>query len=111
MSDSPLQNATLARLGKTEDPGPYEYVSRTGKDKVVFPDPGKMDWLEAEELLADFARKPDSKILKKWVSAEDFEILLAEKWTLREKNAVLRDIFEHYQDIFGTPGEDDASES
>lgn len=111
MSDNPLENSTLARLGKTETPGPYVYHSRTGKQKVTFPDPGEMDWIKAEEFLGDFASKKDSTVLQKWLSKDDYDTVLAEKWNLREKNAVLQDVAAHYEDIFGTPGEDTASES
>ncbi|WP_114202316.1 hypothetical protein [Janibacter anophelis] len=109
MSDSPLQNSTLARLGKTEKPEPYVYRTRTGKDKVVFPDPGEMDWLEAENFLSDMGSSKDSAFLKKWLDDDDYNALVAEKWTLREKNLVLEDVFAHYEDIFGTPGEEPAS--
>lgn len=110
-SDNPLQNATLARLDKTEEPGPYEYIGRNGKTKITFPDPGEMDWLEAEEFLADITTEKDSHVLKKWLSDEDYQKALGEKWTLREKNRVLRDVLGHYEDIFGTQGEGTASES
>lgn len=112
MSDSPLKNSTLAQLGQVEKPQPYVYKCRNGKDTVTFPDPGEMDWIEAEEFLAAMGSKKDSEVLREWVtSEEDYERLLAEKWTLREKNSVLQDIFEHYESIFGSPGEGTASES
>ena len=111
MSDNPLENTTLARLGKTETAGPYVYTCRNGKTKVTFPDPGDMDWIEAEKFLSQMGTSKDSDFLKKWLTGDDFATLLAEKWTLREKNTVLQDLFEHYSDIFGTPGEEPASAS
>lgn len=111
MSDSPLQNSTLARLGKTEKPEAYVYVTRTGKTKVTFPDPGEMDWLEAESFLDELGSSKDSAFLKRWLSDADYKKIVAEKWTLREKNHVLQDLFQHYEEIFGTPGEESASGS
>lgn len=111
MSDNPLENSTLARLGKTETAGPYVYTCRNGKTKVTFPDPGEMDWFEAEKFLSQMGSGKDSDFLKKWLTADEFATLADEKWTLREKNLVIQDVFSHYSDIFGTPGEEPASAS
>lgn len=111
MSDNPLESSTLARLGQTEKAEPYVYTCRNGKGKVTFPDPGEMDWIEAEEFMRVFAEEPDSVALREWLSEADYKKILGEKWTLNEKLLVLKDAMAHYSEIFGTPGEGPASAS
>lgn len=110
MSDNPLEDATLNRLGKVEHPEPYVYVTKTGKKKVTFPDPGRMEWTEAEEFLIKLDR-PDSQVLAGWLSEKDHETYLAEKLDRRQHIRVMQDVRRHYADIFGGQGEDDASDA
>lgn len=110
MNDNPLNNATLNSIGDLEDPGPFVYTTKTGREKVTFPDPGALEWTEAEELLIAIGTKPDTEALKKWLSEEDYKTFVAEKLTLRQKNAVMRRAYAHYSDIFGTVGEGNASD-
>lgn len=103
MSDTP--QSTLSRLKKVETKGPYPYVCRNGKDKILFPDPAEMDWLEAEEFIRDFRTKDESVWMKKWLSEEDFDLMLGEKLKGKELAAILMEMVEHYQGQMGDQGE------
>lgn len=111
MSDNPLENATLNQLGSVEDPAPYVYVTKTGREKVTFPDPGKMEWTEAEAFLMRLATRPDTQVVAEWLSDGDHETFLKEKLTLRQYRLVINDVQRHYEDIFGTQGEEPASDA
>lgn len=110
-SDNPLENATLNGLAKIESGGPFEYVTRTGRDTVTFPDLGKMNWLEGERFMQDIQSLPESKWLPKYLSEKDWKLFKEENLTMVEMVAVVRAIVEHYQGVFGTSGEDGSSQS
>lgn len=103
MSDTP--QSTLSRLKKAETKGPYVYVCRNGKDKVTFPDVGELDWLEAEEFIRDFRTKDESVWMKKWLTDDEFDLMLGEKLKGRELGVILGDLIEHYQGQMGDQGE------
>jgi hypothetical protein len=109
LTDNPLENATLAKIARIEFGGPYVYTCRNGKHQVAFPDLDELGWEDGEAFLADVAEQRESVWLPKWLSAEDFARIRAEKWSFSELASVVRDLLEHYGKVAGTPGEDDAS--
>lgn len=108
MSDKPKIHASLASLEVEAAPEPFKFGLSGGK-VITFPDPGDMDWLEAEAFMQDIAGQPNSIVFEKWLSAEDFKKLKAEKLSLRQVTAISTAVGQHYQGIFGGPGEGDAS--
>lgn len=110
-SDNPLENATLSKLAKIEAGGPYEYVTRNGKNTITFPDLAKMDWEEGEQFMQDMSTLPESRWLPKYLSTPDWERFRQEKLNMGEMVVVLRDVMNHYQEVFGTPGEEGTSQS
>ena len=111
MSDNPLENATLAQLGKVEYAGPYVYVCRNGKDSIEFPDLTAMDWDEAEEFMADIQGQPRKVWMPKYLGAADLKKFEAEKLKFAEAIALIRDLVSHYGAIMGDQGEGTASRS
>lgn len=109
MTDKPKIHDTLAALDKeTQGPEPYR-LGLSGGQTVTFPDPGDMGVEEFEEFMADIADKPNSVILKRWLSAEDHEKLMAEKLSIRQTVALSKRVIKHYEYIFGPQGEGTAS--
>lgn len=110
-SDNPLENATLAKLATAENGEPYVYVTRTGKDRVTFPDLAEMTWDEGERFMADMLELRESQWIKKWLSVDDWKTFQAEDLKMKELVPLVRDIVVHYQNVFGSPGEDETSRS
>lgn len=104
MSDKPTIHASLSSLDLEDAPEPFRFGLSGGKT-VTFPDPGEMDWLEAEDFMADVQGQSNSKVFQRWLSAEDFKKIKAEKLTLRQAAAIARQVGEHYRGIFGDSGE------
>lgn len=99
---------SIEALVSERDPKPYVYKTQTGHE-VIFPDPGELDWEEAEEWLEDMARMRNSEALAKWLSEEDYQALREEALNLRQMAKLLLIVQRHYGDIFGELGEGPAS--
>ena len=115
MSDTPTHvSLTLAQLDKElgEPPAPYVFAL-ADSTRVTFPNPGIMEALEAEQMLVDFASSSGraTEILGRWLDAEDLERLLAARLSFRQMSGLLEHVLAYYKDVFGSPGESDASES
>lgn len=108
-TDRPTDAATLRNIGKIETGGPYVYICRNGHDRVTFPDMGEMDWLDGEKFMRDLSTLPESEWMKKWLEPEDFQRFLDEKLKMKELVPVIREVAQHYTDIFGSSGEDNTS--
>lgn len=107
-SDKPTIHASLASLDVEAAPEPFRFGLSGGKT-ITFPDPGSFDWLEAEEFMQHVQNAPNSEVLRRWLSEDDYAKLKAEKLTLRQINGITKAVGEHYRSIFGGPGEDTAS--
>lgn len=86
---------------------------KAGEGFITFPDPMVMDAFESDELLT-FIMSPqtDSRAsLKKWLSEEDFQKVVDAKLTRRALGSLMKQVQAYYDDVFASPGEDDASTS
>ena len=110
MTDKPKVHASLTDLESEGKPEPFVYLTSKNK-RVTFPDLFEMDWEEAEKFLFDMENKPNSEVLKEWLSAKDLAALKESKLSLRQMNILLHKVMAHYQGIVGGQGEWRASES
>ena len=110
MTDKPKIHATLDDLETEGKPEPYVFMTKENK-RVTFPDLFEMEWEEAEKFLFDMENKPNSEVLKEWLSAKDLAALKESKLSLRQMNILLHKVMAHYQGIVGGQGEGDASEN
>lgn len=110
-SDNPLENATLSKLSKIEEEGPYVYTCRNGKDTVTFPDLAEMAWEDGESFMEEVMSEKESVWLKKWLEPAEYEKFANEHLKMKELVPVIRDVINHYSKMFGTPGEEQASRS
>lgn len=100
-SDSPKATLTLASLDVQADVDAFTFGI---KSKIIsFPNPGDMPWDEAQEFMEGMESANASQLLKLWLSEEDHKILMDGKLSLRQMNALLEAVVDHYQSIFGTP--------
>ena len=110
MTDKPKVHASLTDLESEGKPEPFVYLTSKNK-RVTFHDLFEMDWEEAEKFLFDMENKPNSEVLKEWLSAKDLAALKESKLSLRQMNILLHKVMAHYQGIVGDQGEGRASES
>lgn len=103
-------HGSIDALVSEHDPKPYVYTTKAGVD-VTFPDPGELDWEEAEEWLEDMMRLKNSEGLTKWLEEDEYEALRQEGLTLRQMVKLMAIVQRHYGDIFGDLGEGPASRS
>lgn len=99
-------NDTLTSLDVQAAPEPYRF-GLPGNKVITFPDPGEMDWNDAEKFMEDVTN-PQARIvdlMKMWLSEEDFQTLLDAHLTLRQMLALFTKVGKHYGDVFGTLGE------
>ena len=109
--DKPKINLNLTDLDTEVKPEPYVVMTRQNK-RVTFPDIFDMPDEQGEEFLLDFSNDtPDSIVLKKWLSTEDYEALREHGLTLRQRSSMIHQVMEYYQGTFGDEGEENASES
>lgn len=107
-SDTPKVHSSFKSLESEHAPEPFVYMTKAGH-RVVFPDPGEMDFEEAERWLLDMARMTNNEGLKKWLAAEDYDALRADGLNLRQLMKLSEKVQGHYHDIFGAVGESPAS--
>lgn len=104
MSDAPKIHSTMSDLDAAAQAGPYRHGLPGGK-RITFPDPGEMDWMEAEAFLGDLEGSTSNReMLEKWLSKEDFKKLADSKINLYQLNALAQLVSKHYQAILGGQG-------
>lgn len=106
-NDKPVVHDSLADLAKEAETEPY--VLGTENGTVTFPDPGGMDWIEAERFMLQLGNARNSDALKKWLSPEDYKRLADSKPSLGAITIMTQRIYKHYEKIFGPMGEGPAS--
>lgn len=113
-NDKPLGNIKRVQLEDEINQDPAQYPLKSGK-LVTFPDIFDMPTEDAENFLdeMDSAGRAGkvSQILKKWLSPEDYKALDAEYPTLRKIKPVFEAVMNYYMGIWGSTGEDSASEA
>lgn len=106
--DHPKIHATLAGLDVDAKPEPFRFGLPGGK-VITFPDPGEMEWTEAEDFMEQVQAGSNRAMMQRWLSEDDYQKLLDARLTLRQMAALGKAVGKHYEDVFGGPGEDDAS--
>lgn len=111
-NDKPIGTIKRVTLSDELNQDPATYPLSNGK-LVTFPDIFDMRTEEAEEFLDQMNQAArDGKIspvLKKWLSADDYEALDAEYPTMRKIRPVFYAVMNYYQGVWGDQGEDPAS--
>lgn len=112
--DKPVISATLASLDVEAAPAAFVYGTKSGK-RITFPDPGEMDWEQAEQFMLDISGNggpvSNAEALEKWIGKAGLDALREDHLTLRQFMALMAKVQGHYASAFGTPGESVASES
>ncbi len=107
--DRPSNVRTLQQLEIDGAPEQYRFALPGGKGIITFPDPGEMDWEEAEAFMQSIEQAGSRETLARWLSADDFQKLLNAKLKARQLVALMRDVTRHYESFFGTAPEGDGS--
>lgn len=109
MSDTPKIHSTMNDLDSASQAGPFRQSLKGGKI-IAFPDPGVMDWLEAEEFLQDIQGAASTKVMvERWLSEADFKKLVDSKLNLYQMQELGKRVGEHYKALFGDQGNGIAS--
>lgn len=112
--DTPVVHFTISsKRGKRKKVETLR-VGVAGGKTITFPDLIGMESVEADEKLGFIESCGIGRTwegLRSWLSAEDVELLKAEKLLLHELFDVLQSANKYYVDEYGTPGNGTASES
>lgn len=103
MTDAPKIHATLSDLDAASKAGPFVQGLNASK-RITFPDPGEMEWTEAEEFLQDLQSQNTRGMLEKWLSEADFKKLMDAKLNLYQISTLGNLVNAHYEAIFGERG-------
>lgn len=111
--DKPIGNIKRVTV-ESENTDPAQYPLSNGK-LITFPDVYDLPLEEAEQFFDEIESAQGSgklsPALKRWLSPEDYKALVAEYPSPRKLGPVVSAVMDHYQGVWGKPGEDDASES
>lgn len=103
MADAIKINSVMSDLDVTVA-GKYIHIL-PGNKRITFPDPGEMQWIEAEEFMQDFeASRSNREAMEKWLSADDFKKLAESKLTMYQLNQLSVLVRKHYEAVFGDEG-------
>lgn len=111
-ADKPTIHLTLANLRKEIKTAEPLQMALSGSKIITFPDIYAMESTEAEVIFGRINRGDATNwtVINKWLSKDDAASLKAEKLSLIELATVMRAAVKYYEDIYGTAGEDNASE-
>ena len=109
--DKPKIHATLKDLDNEVRQEPFTYMTKANK-RVVFPDPGEMDWEDSEQFTRDLSGPmPAREFLEKYLGDEGFAALAEERFTGYQMTAFMKKVVTHYGAFFGTEEKERASRS
>lgn len=109
--DKPKIHATLKDLDNEVRQEPFTYLTRENK-RIVFPDPGLMDWEKSEAFTRDLTGPmPAKEFLQKYLGDEQFEQLRAEKLNGYQMTGFMKQVVTHYGAFFGNEEKEPASRS
>ncbi len=102
---------TLAALDKLDGAAASEPFTFGIKNKVItFPDPFDMDATETETFMEDVQKlTTPMAIFKRWLSQDDFKVLVDSHLTGRQATVLLREANRHYEAILGDTGKEQSS--
>jgi len=111
--DRPIGNIKRVKV-EAENTDPAQYPLANGK-LITFPDVYDLPLEDAEAFFDDLNNGQRtgkmSPALKRWLTDEDYKALIAEYPTPRKIGPVVNAVMSYYESVWGTPGEDTASES
>ena len=109
MADAITPTLTIGALQKEEAPEAFTFGVNS---KIVrFPDPMELDFEQTDDFIADLRSGKTSKdILSRWLSVEDYQVLVDAKVTGRQVSSLLKAVLEHYELIAGSQGEENTSD-
>lgn len=114
MATDKIQPTASLKAIKREVKKPEPYRLALSDSKVItFPDIFDQDSEAAETLMAQWqtGQLTHWQFLDQWLSEKDAAALRKERLTLRELLAVVQSAQTYYEGIWGTQGEEDASDS
>ena len=113
MADKPVVQFTLASIRKDIKKVEVLRVGVSGSKTVTFPDLMAMQTEESDVLLEKLSArgKRTWSLLEEWLSAEDVNLLRAEKLTRAELLTVIGNASKYYEHQYGDLGNDTASAS
>lgn len=108
MADAIKPTLTIAALQKEAVPEAFTFGVNS---KIIsFPDPMELDFEQTDEFIADLrSGKTSKEILSRWLSDEDYQVLVSAKITGRQVSSLLKAVLEHYELIAGSQGEENTS--
>lgn len=110
--DKPVVQYSIAQLNKEVDIADPFQVALSNSKIITFPDVYAIEAEGAEELLENIRSDSSNwKLLRKWLSPEDADALKAEKLALIKLVRLVKAAVAYYEEFYGKPGEDSASEN
>jgi hypothetical protein len=96
-------SVSLSSLESEAEYGEAFTVALSNNKVISFPNPGEMPFDEAEEFMqgAEGGQR-STDVLKRWLSEEDYALLMAEKPSLLVMMALMDKVSSHYEAIFGS---------
>lgn len=98
---------TLSALDKLDGAAAVEEFTFGLKNKVItFPDPFNLDAEETERFLLDMSKlQSPMAVFKRWLSDEDYQVLVDAHLTGRQAAVLLKAANRHYEALLGDQGE------
>ena len=105
MTDRINVNASLRDLEIEAKSEPFKFALSRNKI-ITFPNPQDMAWDQAEEFMSTISgdNTSISTVFERWLSEDDYQKLKDENLTLGQVTKLIQLVTNHYQAIFGTPG-------
>ena len=102
---------TLAALDKLDGAAAVEPFTFGIRNKVVsFPDPFALDAEETEVFMEDIQKlTTPMTIFRRWLSEEDYQVIVDSHLTGRQAAVLLREANRHYEAILGGMGKERSS--
>lgn len=113
-NDKPLGNIKRVKIHNEVNKDPAQYPLKDGT-LVDFPDIWDLPLEEGDDFMAEMNRAANTgrvvPFLKKWLTKDHYARLVAEYPTLRQIQPVFYVVLQHYQGVWGSEGEELASEN
>lgn len=114
VNDKPAVQFTLASIRKDTKKVDVLKVGLSNSKTITFPDLMGLESVEGEKKLAFINSCGLGRTwlaIEAWLSEDDVKLLKEEKLTLVQLYKLLKNADKYYEDQYGNPGNDDASES
>lgn len=108
MTSPTTPTLTIGRLNELDGAAePTPFTLGISSRIVSFPDPLGLDVEASESLARDLAEATyPSEVLRRWLTPEDYQVLIDAHLTGRQAMVLLREARRHYEDFLGAPGKD-----